>query len=169
MKKILSLVLAAALIIGCLPAVFAVETENTETTPVYHDGPLDLGNTTVQDPDAESGFASGADAAEDTDAEEDVLTAETEIEKFESDSLRFSETGASVKPASDDVVTFIVEMETDSMLAAGFSAGEIASQSVGVQAYRFRQNVTVNSLKWELTKAFGMEDSFELGYTYTVG
>ena len=169
MKKILSLVLAAALIIGCLPAVFAVETENTETTPVYHDGPLDLGNTTVQDPDAGSGFASGADAAEDTDAEEDVLTAETEIEKFESDSLRFSETGASVKPASDDVVTFIVEMETDSMLAAGFSAGEIASQSVGVQAYRFRQNVTVNSLKWELTKAFGMEDSFELGYTYTVG
>ncbi len=168
MKKILSLMLALVLVIGCLPRAFAVETGSAETAPAAASGdPIGLGNTNVSsDEDAQSGFAPAGDRSDETSADEE---SRQELEKLEPNAQRFSETDADTRPSASDVVTFIVEAETDSMLAAGFSAEEISDGTLGVRAYRIRQENALSALKLELLSSLGAEPSFELGFTYTVG
>lgn len=166
-KRILSLVLAAVMIFSCLPSAFAVEND-TPVTSFSNGDPLTLGNTSVQNPDAESGLA----PAESSDSyDEDALTDGTEpLEKFESQgNTPFSETEAAYKPAADEVVTFIVELETKPLLAAGYSTSEIAAQSVGVRAYQSKQETSIQTVQTTLKNTFGKDESFSLGYTYTIG
>lgn len=107
MNKVLSLLLALVLLLGCLsPAASAAQSgtvvdaaDSAQST----EGPLTLGNTTLEEANE---AASG--------------TAETEWfeDRFEGNTAqRFSETEAADVYAPEDVVSFIVEMDKEPLLA----------------------------------------------------
>ena len=62
-------------------------------------------------------------------------------------------------PADTDVVNFIVELKGEPLLAAGFSADEIAAQSASVTNYQDKQLVNINGLKTRLTNRFGSDEN----------
>lgn len=71
------------------------------------------------------------------------------------------------EPAAGDLVTFVVTLEQASLLEAGFSAEEISDGTPAVRNYRAGQELTLNSFIQTLTSAYGDEEGFSIGYTYT--
>ena len=158
-KRFLSLFLALALLLTGIPMATAAGSGFAgETAPqVLEDGgPVKLPVDTLEE---SQGFAQA-----DPDQPE---TAEPKIVHDASD--RFSETGAAAQPAAEDLVNFVVVMKDRSLLAAGFSAEDIAAQTASVASYQSKQLAGIESLKTSLTKRFGEDEGFQLGFTYTIG
>ena len=112
-KRILSLLLAAILVIGCLPTAFAAESGFAfETAPVEEidtTGPMSLPAQNSSS-NADTGFVPAqGETAEPAE--------ETELTKFEpSETTRFSETEAAQIYGAEDEVTFIVVVEEKPLL-----------------------------------------------------
>ena len=154
-KRFLSLFLALALLLTGIPMATAAGSGFAgETAPqVLEDGgPVKLPVDTLEE---SQGFAQA-----DPDQPE---TAEPKIVHNASD--RFSETGAAAQPAAEDLVNFVVVMKDRSLLAAGFSAEDIAAQTASVASYQSKQLAGIESLKTSLTKRFGEDEGFQLGFT----
>ena len=152
MKRVLSLILALALIFGCVPTAFAAV-------------PL-TDNSAAQENELESvnGVASAAPADEETEEDSELPG----LTKYESSGWeRFSENAITTTPAADDMVTFIVVTEEKPQLEL-FGVGEIANQTAAVQTHAKKQETVLNAVKNSVKAAFGKEAGFQLGFTYTI-
>lgn len=158
-KRFLSLFLVLALLLTGIPMATAAGSGFAgETAPqVLEDGgPVKLPVDTL---DESQGFA-----------EADPAQPETAEPKIVNDaSGRFSESGAATQPAAEDLVDFVLVMKDRSLLAAGFSAEDIAAQTASVASYQSKQLAGIENLKASLTKRFGGDEGFQLGFTYTIG
>lgn len=158
-KRFLSLFLVLALLLTGIPMATAAGSGFAgETAPqVLEDGgPVKLPVDTL---DESQGFA-----------EADPAQPETAEPKIVNDaSGRFSESGAAAQPAAEDLVDFVLVMKDRSLLAAGFSAEDIAAQTASVASYQSKQLAGIENLKASLTKRFGGDEGFQLGFTYTIG
>ncbi len=144
-KRILSMVLVFAMLLSCVPNVFASGSSGWTAT----NGPVGL---TEQVGSVETGFAAGANA----------------LTKYESSGLLpFSENKNYTAYAAEDMVTFIVVME-DAPLLESYSTDEIAQQTGAVKRYETKQNTTLDAAKADVTAAFGQQEGFAMGFTYTV-
>lgn len=81
---------------------------------------------------------------------------------------RFSLTEAANRISATDVVNLIVVMQEEPLLAAGFSADEIAAETDAVTRYESRQLAGLASLKTRLERRFGGSADFKIGFTYTI-
>lgn len=160
-KRFLSLLLVLALLLTCIPGALAADAvsgfRKTEAAPTTG-GPLDLSETAP--PDKAPVESSPAEPTE------SVPAAEPRIVNGAQE--RFSQTDAAVTYQPEDVVDFIVVLQDKPLLAAGFSASDIASATPAVTQYQNRQLQALATLKKALTVRFGADEDFRLGYSYTV-
>jgi len=152
MKRVLSLILVLALVLGCVPTAFAVV-------------PLTDNSAAQEDKiEAVTGIAPEAPAEEEPKENSDL----PELTKFESSGWdRFSENGTAKVPEADDVVTFIVVIDEKPQLEL-YSVSEIAGQTAAVQAHAKQQETALNAVKNRVKSAFGKEEGFKMGFTYTI-
>lgn len=158
-KRILALLLTAALLLGCVPAAAATAGGMVDgTVPAVSTGPVQL------PVGAETGTVlQNQEAAE--PAEADPADA---VKLVEEEIGRFSQSEAANLPRDTDIVNFVVVMQGESLLEAGFSKDEIAAQTASVSSHLQQQEASLNQLKKTLTQRFAADESFRLGYTYTV-
>lgn len=156
-KRFLSLLLVLALVLTSIPTVFATEARtgfsDGNVTPHSTEGPLSLPVDTLDETET-SGMAQTTDPA---DLES----------KYVGTVVPFSQSEAAQKYDATDKVTFIVEMEIRPLLET-YSADEISVQTASVMNYHNEQEVSLNSLKSNLTKSFGSDEDFKINFTYTV-
>ncbi len=156
-KRILSMLLALAMVLSLAPAAVAAESGfATGNVPeISTNGPIGLPVDTL--PEAEvSGVAEGVGLTED----------EGKFADYGVEPIYNSE--AAQRYQAEDKVTFIVEMKGNSLLAAGYSADEISAQTASVLSYQKKQETSLNTLKANLTRAFGSGEDFKINFTYTV-
>ena len=162
-KRVLSLILAAALILGCIPTTFAVDTVSSGSGSTVK-GPLSLGESS----NVTGNLLEGSGTSIEKTDNDGSQTSGEELTKFErSEWTPFSESEAAVSYEADDVVTFIVVTEDKPQLEL-YSVSEIAAQTASVQSYAKRQTSTLNTVKNKVKSAFGKEKDFAIGFTYTV-
>jgi len=171
-KKILSLILAVVMVVTMLPAnVLAVQSGITsapsesgslvaanpaQAHPLT--GPMTLGQAPAPVEPTQTGFAGSALVQSAT---------EGELTKLESQGhTAFSKTEEYEQYAANETVTFIVVTE-DAPLLKKFSAGEIAAQTLSVNAHKATQENTLNAVKRSAQRILGAD--MKLGYTYTIG
>ena len=141
-KRILSLMMALALLLTCVPMATAAQSGFvTESTAPAQDtavtGPVQLPVDDI-DPEETSGLAQAAEAVSEPKIVHDA-------------SGRFSESAAAEPYAADDVVRLVVVMKGASLLAAGYTVDEIAAQTASVTGYQNRQLANLDTLKAGLT------------------
>ena len=172
-KRFLSLLLAVVMVVAMLPAnVLAVQSGITtapsesgsliaanEAKPHSATGPMTLGvSPSVSMEEQQTGIADSALIQSVT---------EGELAKFESQgNTPISKTEEYELFAADEKVTFIVVTE-DAPLLQKFSSGEIAAQTVSVNAHKSTQENTLNAVKAQAKRILG--NDMKLGYTYTIG
>ncbi len=160
-KRILSLILAVVMIVGCMPSAYAAEQGSTAGTAATGGDPLSLGN-------GGSSALQGGSFSPELSGENQESKPDHGLSKFESSVLRpFSESEAATHYASDDTVTFIVVAEQKPLLET-YSVSEIAAQTDAVQRHEKRQSAALDAVKANVEAAFGDEESFEMGFTYTI-
>lgn len=159
-KKILSLILAFVMVLGCVPMAFAADSgfASDKTAPAHEtSGPIGL---PVDD---------GSAAQSSGMVQEPAEPADDEVKIVNSADGRFSETMSENEIyAADELVRLVVVMKGEPLLAAGFDVDEISAQTAAVQSYQNKQQVGLNSLKSQLTSRFGASKDFQINYTYTI-
>lgn len=188
-KRVLSVLLALSMVLTFVPTAFAAGTAEETGSGIVSQvssagerfaggsdssgGGLTLaateGDTIVSDDDAvpmnddsqpSDGIAITGTLNEDTGTvTEDGL---------EESGERTSGTEAANEPATDDQVTFVVELEQSSLLDAGYSADEIADDTSAVRSYEEGQKTALEELKAQILETVGDSAPVEFGYTYTV-
>lgn len=156
-KRILSLLLALALVLTGVPMAFATESgfADGNVPEISTDGPVQLPSSNIaEDPTVE------------TDAQQPVEAGEPKLVQNGED--RFSAQLAESEPKADEVVTFIVVMQKSPLLVAGFTKDDIATRAPKAVAYEAALRLELNALKANLTQKFRNDAQFELGYTYTI-
>ena len=157
-KRILSVILALAMILSLAPAVVAAETGfalEGNQTEIDTNGPVRLPVDTLEESDAVTGTT-----------QMDPADLESKYADYGIEPVYNSE--AAQRYQATDEVTFIVEMKGNSLLDAGYSANEIAAQSATVLSYQNKQIATLDTLKANLNANFGAEENFKINFTYTV-
>ena len=89
-------------------------------------------------------------------------------EGLEESGERTSDTEIANEPEADDQVTFVVELEQNSLLDAGYSADEIADGTSSVRSYEDQQEAALEELKTQILETVEDGTPVEFGYTYTV-
>lgn len=156
-KRILSLLLALALVLTGVPMAFATESgfADGNVPEISTDGPVQLPSSNIaEDPTVE------------TDAQQPVEAGEPKL--VQNGENRFSAQLAESEPKADEVVTFIVVMQKSPLLVAGFTKDDIATRAPKAVAYEAALRLELNALKANLTQKFRNDAQFELGYTYTI-
>ena len=156
-KRILSLLLALALVLTGVPMAFATESgfADGNVPEISTDGPVQLPSSNIaEEPTVE------------TDAQQPVEAGEPKLVQNGED--RFSTQLAESEPKADEVVTFIVVMQKSPLLVAGFTKDDIATRAPKAVAYEAALRLELNALKANLTQKFRNDAQFELGYTYTI-
>ena len=175
-KRVLSLLLALVMVFSLIPAAAAAEigfaTEDTEVPVLSTDGPLSLPQGDYNNVmDVEAPEASEEQAPAElpaSNANTQATVADTGMTKLEGpETERFSESEASNVPDADELVTFMVVIKDQPLLEL-YSAGEIADNTAAVASYEKKQISALDRVKTSLQMAFGSEEGFELGYTYTI-
>ncbi|MBQ7231603.1 MAG: hypothetical protein IJX04_12005, partial [Oscillospiraceae bacterium] len=171
-KKILSLILAAVMVFGLVPAnalavqsgITSAPTENgsliaaAPAESLSLTGPMTLGSASAPAEATQTGIADSALVQ---------AVTEGELTKFESQgNTPFTKTEEYEQYAADEKVTFIVVTE-DAPLLKKFSAGDIAAQTASVNAHNATQETTLNAVKNSAKRILGSD--MKLGYTYTIG
>ncbi|MBQ2920727.1 MAG: S8 family serine peptidase [Oscillospiraceae bacterium] len=171
-KRFLSLILAVVMVFGLIPAnalavqsgfvsapsesgslITAAPAESLSLT-----GPMTLGGAAAPVEPTQTGLVNSALVQSAT---------EGELTKYESQGhTAFSRTEEYEQYAADEKVTFIVVTE-DAPLLQKFSAGDIAAQTVSVNAHKAAQENTLNAVKAQAKRILGTD--MKLGYTYTIG
>ena len=121
----------------------------------------------------ESPSNQGYDA--DLPAEESGASIQAEVkEDADSSGIGLEESGTPATesettsaPAPEDEVTFIVSLDKESLLEAGFSGDDIAADTASVSNYVADQKDAVELFTQALEDELG-SDAMEVGYTYTV-
>ena len=91
------------------------------------------------------------------------------LTKYENSGLLpFSESEKLTVYAPDDLVTFVVVLECEPLLAR-FSSTEIGQQTEAVVAYTQQLNQQIVAVQAQVEAAFGNEEGYEMGFTYTIG
>lgn len=159
-NRILSLLLVLALVLSSVPAVVATEARigfsDGKVTAHPTEGPVSLPVDTLDESEAAS------------DPAQTVEPSDLESKYADYGFVPFYQSEAAVKYQATDKVTFIVEMETQPLLAAGYASDEIAAQSASVMRYQDKQEISLNALKTNLTQKFGASEDFKINFTYTV-
>ena len=162
-KRFLSFVLVLALLLTGVPMAAAAGSGFVDPTVVpevsQESGPVSLITDTAVSEETEETNENTATP---------VTLAEGEGKYVDNDSAPFSQSEAVESYADTDVVHLIVELENNSLLAAGFSTDDIAANTAAVASYESRQMSALDAMKSRLSSRFGGSDSFELGYTYTI-
>ena len=117
-KRILSLLLALALVLTGVPMAFATESgfADGNVPEISTDGPVQLPSSNIaEDPTVEP------------DAQQPVEAGEPKLVQNGED--RFSAQLAESEPKADEVVTFIVVMQKSPLLVAGFTKDDIATRA----------------------------------------
>ena len=152
-RRLVSLLLSVVMVLGLLTPGFAAGSgalSLTEGNP--HAGyDADL-------PSEESGSTVQAEVKEDND--------QANIGLEESGTPAAQNNDASA-PAPEDEVTFIVSLDKESLLEAGFSGDDIAADTASVSNYVADQKDAVELFTQALEDELG-SDAVEVGYTYTV-
>lgn len=79
---------------------------------------------------------------------------------------RVSDVIAEELPQDDEIVDFIVVLEKESLLSV-FTSEDIKADTKEVAAYRQEQEQLILALEKSLKQAFGEEEGFSLGFSYT--
>ena len=146
MKRALSFILALALVLSLIPAVFATS-----------DGPVTLGQTTLDAHEAATP-ASGVQP----------VTLGNDMTKYASSEwLPFSQSGAAATPEADELVTFIVVTKEKPLLSQ-FSTHDIAAQTSAVLRHEQAQLNVLEKVKTSAQSALADRGDFAIGYTYTI-
>ena len=171
-KKILSLILAAVMVFGLVPAnalavqsgITSAPTENgsliaaAPAEALSLTGPMTLGSASAPAEAIQTGIADSALVQ---------AVTEGELSKYESQgNTPFTKTEEYEQYAADEKVTFIVVTE-DAPLLEKFSSSEIAAQTVSVNAHKATQETTLNAVKANAQRILGKD--MKLGFTYTIG
>ena len=171
-KRFLSLILAVVMVFGLIPANALAVQSGFVSTPsesgslmaaapaesLSLTGPMTLGGAAAPVEPTQTGLVNSALVQSAT---------EGELSKYESQGhTAFSRTEEYEQYAADEKVTFIVVTE-DAPLLEKFSAGDIAAQTVSVNAHKATQETTLNNLKAQAKRILGAD--MKLGYTYTIG
>ncbi len=167
-RRIISVLLVLAMLIGCVPSVFAATTD----TPAKGLGPVSL--TLNPDQSQESSFAPLSETTtEDQEAPASDEPANSgwngvSLPKYESAGTdRFSATDAATVYAADDMVTFIVVMEQEPLLER-FSVADIANLTPNAKLHQEKQLSSIQAVQTKVQNLLGNEEGFKLGYTYTI-
>ena len=145
LKKVVSILMVIAMIVSLVPNVFAVDTVGSSSR-----GPLSL----THNEGTSGSFAPGKD--------------DGSLSKFESSGLPpYSQTENARLYDPNEIVTFIVVAE-DKPLLETYSVGEIANQTNAVTGYQKKQQASLNGIQAKVQSAFGGDEGFEMGYTYTI-
>lgn len=160
-KRILSLILAAAMILSVCPNVFAANsgfyTEDSELPTYSGNGPLGLAANDGSQASATVTENVSGIAQETLDTEKIVNSAEGAVSSLV-DAAPYK---------AEDTVTFMVMLDKDPTLAV-YSADEIAKRSSGAVSYERALTQALNSVKNQVAASFGATEGFKMGYTYTV-
>ena len=149
-KRILSLLLALALVLTGVPMAFATESgfADGNVPEISTDGPVQLPSSNIaEDPTVEP------------DAQQPVEAGEPKLVQNGED--RFSAQLAESEPKADEVVTFIVVMQKSPLLVAGFTKDDIATRAPKAVAYEAALRLELNALKANLTQKFRNDASPE--------
>ena len=91
------------------------------------------------------------------------------LTKYENSGLLpFSESEKLTVYAPDDLVTFVVVLESEPLLAR-YSSTEIGQQTEAVVAYTQMLMEQIAAVQAQVEAAFGNEEGYEMGFTYTIG
>ena len=91
------------------------------------------------------------------------------LTKYENSGLLpFSESEKLTVYAPDDLVTFVVVLESEPLLAR-YSSTEIGQQTEAVVAYTQMLMEQITAVQAQVEAAFANEEGYEMGFTYTVG
>ena len=151
-KRLLAFILVAAMVLNWIPAAASAE-RFTESLNGSSGGRLGL-TASSGDREQVSGFAPGNTGG---------------LTKFEqSGLLPFSDSKAASEFDADDLVTFIVVLDSVPLLEK-FSAEEIAEQTEAVQQHQAAQEAAIAAVQGKVLATFGMDEGFKLGFEYTVG
>ena len=149
-KRLLSLLLVLAMVFNLVPMVAA---QGAAGSSLNQSSGGRLGLTHSSGIDQDTGFASGQEG----------------LTKYESSGLLpFADNHETLVYGPDDLVTFVVDLDREPLLAR-FSSDEIAQQTAAVQAYQQELTQLVADVQALAENAFGAEEGFELGFAYTVG
>ena len=90
------------------------------------------------------------------------------LTKFEeSGNKPYSEDGQADVFEPDELVTFIVTLDSDPLLKH-FSVNQIAQQTEAVQSFTQEREALIAQAQNAAVEAFGNEEGFEMGFTYTI-
>ena len=172
MKRTLALILAAVMVFGMAPAGVLAVQSGIATSPETNgsliaanpaeahsqSGPMTLGASPskiveLDQPGVSSGLIQSATEGELTKYESQGRTPISKTEEYE-------------QFAADEKVTFIVVTENAPLLQK-FSSGDIAAQTVSVNAHKAAQENTLNAVKAQTKRILGKD--MVMGYTYTIG
>ena len=167
-KRIPALLLALVMTCSTLPMSamaqdisFAASREAVTDDSV---GPLSLAGV------AEDSDTAQVDTLSEDNAQDDVNVTAEEVDN-DANTVGLDVDGESPaktqEPEADDLVTFVVNLKQDSLLDAGFSVEEISEGTSEVESYREEQEAVLDDFIDELTAAYGDEEGFSIGYTYT--
>ena len=150
-KRLLALALVFVMVLGWIPAsAVAQSAGGYDFSGSYH-GTLGLAYNNGK-LEQETGLASKPSG----------------LTKFEdSGNKPYSEYGQADVFEPDELVTFIVTLDSDPLLV-NFTAAEIAQNDEKVAAHKEAAEQLVNQVQAEVTKALGNEEGFEMGFTYTI-
>ena len=148
-KRLLAVVLVLTMVMNWIPLASAHGTNGASFGGSFG-GTLGLAHSAGIE--QESGFASSQEG----------------LTKFErSELLPFSELEEATVYAPDDLVTFVAVLESDPLLVH-FTSDEIGQQTPQVEAYKQDLEQQIAVVRDRVVAAFGAEEGFELGFTYTV-
>lgn len=80
---------------------------------------------------------------------------------------RISEILKEELPQNGDIIDFVVVLEKEPLLSV-FTADDIRGNSDEVENYRMEQIQLIDNFEESLRQAFGDEEGFQLGFSYTV-
>ena len=149
-KRLMALVLVMMMVISWIPVNAVRNAENGNSFSASSGGNLGLTHNSGIKQD--SGFASGQEG----------------LSKFENSGLLpFSEQDQTTVYGPDDLVTMIVVLEKAPLLA-NFSSAEIGEQTAAVQEAQQELEQLVIAAQNLAVAAYGEEEGFELGFTYSI-
>ncbi len=154
-KRILSLFLVFVMILGMLPPASASAADNKTPAQSAGTGSAIL-DSLLAGPDKVSGFAPQPN------------NKDNGLTKFEpSEWTPFSKSEAANPYAEGDIVTFIVVTDNKPLMK-DFSVGQIAAQTEAVKRQEALALSNITAVQQKVQNAFGKEDGFKIGFTYTI-
>lgn len=155
-KRLLSMLLVFTMLFSSISVSAAADTSADSLTDVNISENLEM--KAQEQEEVPVGLSK--DAAEPEMSQDSSFVTEAEDEQ------RISDVIAEELPQADEIVDFIVVLEKEPLLSV-FSSEDIKADTKEAAAYRKEQQQMIKTLENDLKKAFGEEEGFSLGFSYT--